>query len=112
MEDFAANDPPIADLSRRFQLAAFYKFVALEELDALREQLLAVAKAGAVQGTILLAAEGLNGTVCGPEAEAKRSIELPCTIVRSLVKLIVGIGFTITITVSISEQFPIEPITV
>ena len=67
MEDFAANEPPIADLSRRFQLAAFYKFVALEELDALREQLLAVAKAGAVQGTILLAAEGLNGTVCGPE---------------------------------------------
>jgi UPF0176 protein len=51
-----------------FQLAAFYKFVALEPLAPLREQLLAVAKAGAVQGTILLAAEGLNGTVCGPEA--------------------------------------------
>jgi UPF0176 protein len=67
VEDLAIKEPPISDLSRRFQLAAFYKFVALEELDALREQLLAVAKAGAVQGTILLAAEGLNGTVCGPE---------------------------------------------
>jgi hypothetical protein len=36
VEDLAMKEPPISDLSRRFQLAAFYKFVALEELDALR----------------------------------------------------------------------------
>jgi UPF0176 protein len=49
-------------------VAAFYRFAALQDLPALREELLELATAEAVRGTILLAAEGVNGTIAGPEA--------------------------------------------
>jgi len=49
-------------------VAAFYRFAALENLPALRAELLALAAAEAVRGTILLAGEGVNGTIAGPEA--------------------------------------------
>jgi UPF0176 protein len=49
-------------------VAAFYRFAALEQLPALRQELLRLATAGAVRGTILLAHEGVNGTIAGPEA--------------------------------------------
>jgi UPF0176 protein len=49
-------------------VAAFYRFAALEQLPALRQELFQLATAGAVRGTILLAHEGVNGTVAGPEA--------------------------------------------
>lgn len=49
--------------------AAFYKFVALADADALREPLLARCEALGVQGLVLLAHEGINGTVAGtPDA--------------------------------------------
>jgi UPF0176 protein len=49
-------------------VTAFYRFAALDGLPALRAELLALAAAQQVRGTILLAAEGVNGTVAGPEA--------------------------------------------
>lgn len=49
-------------------VAAFYRFAALDERPALRKELQELAAAGAVRGTILLAAEGVNGTIAGPEA--------------------------------------------
>lgn len=49
-------------------VAAFYRFAALEGLPALRAELLELASAGRVRGTILLAPEGVNGTIAGPEA--------------------------------------------
>ncbi len=49
-------------------VAAFYRFAALEQLPALRQELLHLATEGAVRGTILLAPEGVNGTIAGPEA--------------------------------------------
>jgi UPF0176 protein len=49
-------------------VAAFYRFATLEQLPALRQELLQLAAQGAVRGTILLAHEGVNGTVAGPEA--------------------------------------------
>ena len=49
-------------------VAAFYRFVSLPDFANLREPLRAVAEAGGVKGTILLAAEGINGTIAGPEA--------------------------------------------
>ena len=49
-------------------VAAFYRFAALEGLDALQDQLQELACAGEVRGTILLAEEGVNGTICGPAA--------------------------------------------
>jgi UPF0176 protein len=51
-----------------FLVAAFYRFAALEELPALRAELQELAGAAAVRGTILLAPEGVNGTIAGPEA--------------------------------------------
>ena len=52
----------------RFLAAALYKFVDLPDCAALREPLLAVCEAHQVKGTLLLAREGINGTIAGPEA--------------------------------------------
>ena len=51
-----------------FLTAAFYKFVSLPDCADLRVPLLAVCEANAVKGTILLAPEGINSTIAGPEA--------------------------------------------
>ncbi len=47
-------------------VAAFYKFVALPDVEARQPGLLAVANKAGVFGTILLAPEGVNGTIAGP----------------------------------------------
>ena len=51
-------------------MAAFYRFSAMDAptLPALRADLLALATTAGVRGTILLAGEGVNGTINGPEA--------------------------------------------
>lgn len=49
-----------------FLVAAFYKFVALPDYREMQEELLQCAVANDVMGTILLAHEGINGTVAGP----------------------------------------------
>ena len=45
--------------------AAFYKFVELRDFAALKAPLLAFCEQRAIRGTILLAAEGINGTIAG-----------------------------------------------
>ena len=47
---------------------AFYGFTAMEGLPALQQELKALAEQGGVRGTILLAEEGVNGTISGPDA--------------------------------------------
>ena len=54
------------------QVAAFYRFTAMAELPTLRSELLELAVQGGVRGTILLAEEGINGTISGPEAGVQR----------------------------------------
>ena len=54
-----------ADPSGPYTVSAFYKFVALPDFEALRAPLATICKKHAIKGTILLAREGLNGTVCG-----------------------------------------------
>ena len=49
-------------------VAAFYRFAALENLPALRGELLQLAEAQGLSGTILLAPEGVNGTIAGADA--------------------------------------------
>ncbi len=49
-----------------FAIAAFYKFVPLPDFADLREPLLRVCESNDVMGTILLASEGVNGTIAGP----------------------------------------------
>lgn len=51
-----------------FLTAALYKFVELPDHADLRAPLLACCEANGVKGTLLLAAEGINGTISGPEA--------------------------------------------
>ena len=45
--------------------AALYKFVELDNFEDLRQPLLDVMLAHHVKGTLLLAREGINGTICG-----------------------------------------------
>jgi UPF0176 protein len=50
-------------------VVTFYKFVELDELEDLREQIEQLARKLAIKGTVLLATEGINGTLCGsPQA--------------------------------------------
>ncbi len=51
--------------STSFQVAAFYKFTRLGELAELRTSLLDLCRENGLKGTILLAPEGVNGTVAG-----------------------------------------------
>ena len=52
----------------RFLTAALYKFVELPDFADLQAPLLACCEANGVKGTLLLAAEGINGTIAGLEA--------------------------------------------
>jgi len=52
-------------------VTAFYKFVAISDCAALREQLLALATELKIKGTILVAAEGINATVSGEDANIR-----------------------------------------
>ena len=46
-------------------VAAFYKFVTLDDYLQLRAPLLDVCNRAGVKGTLLLAQEGINGTIAG-----------------------------------------------
>ena len=48
-----------------YTVAALYKFTALPDCAVLREQLLKLCEDNAIKGTLLLAEEGINGTVAG-----------------------------------------------
>ncbi len=48
-------------------VAAFYKFVALPDFQSLQPKLQARCQKAGILGTILLAKEGINGTVCGSQ---------------------------------------------
>lgn len=58
------------------QVAAFYAFAPMEGLADLQDKLLAEAQVGQVFGTVLLADEGVNGTVCGPETAVQELLSL------------------------------------
>ena len=55
-------------MTERFLVAALYQFVRLDDYQARREPLLEVCRNNDVMGTLLLAREGINGTIAGPEA--------------------------------------------
>lgn len=52
----------------QFLVAALYKFVPLADYRALRDPLFEFCQAHDLRGTLLLAEEGINGTIAGPEA--------------------------------------------
>lgn len=55
-------------------VAAFYKFVKLPDFAQRREPLLSYCEAQGVRGTILLAEEGINGTIAATSREALDSV--------------------------------------
>jgi UPF0176 protein len=61
------------------RVAAFYQFAALPDFQELREPLRAVCAGLGLKGSVLLAHEGINGTLAGqPEAIAALVEELQC----------------------------------
>ncbi len=55
-------------MSSRIVIATFYRFVRLDNFEDLRQPLLTIMHDNQVRGTLLLAAEGINGTVAGKRA--------------------------------------------
>jgi UPF0176 protein len=53
--------------ARRVKVAAFYKFVAIDDPAALQRDLREICAANRIRGTILIACEGVNATVSGDE---------------------------------------------
>jgi UPF0176 protein len=50
-------------------IAALYQFAPFDDPSSLQEPLLALCRAKAIRGTILLAGEGINGTIAGEEGD-------------------------------------------
>ena len=50
----------------KYIVCAMYKFVALEDFEAMRQPLHDTMVANGIKGTLLLAGEGINGTISGP----------------------------------------------
>ena len=48
-----------------YTIATFYKFVTISDLKTKRHQIIAACKENKIKGTIILAAEGINGTIAG-----------------------------------------------
>jgi UPF0176 protein len=55
--------------------AALYKFVDLPDYKALHDPLLACCEANQVKGTLLLASEGINGTIAGSEDGVRQVLD-------------------------------------
>ena len=60
-------------LSKQFKVASFYSFSRIDEdtLNSLPSSLISIAKNSQVRGTVLVALEGINGTICGPSEGVK-----------------------------------------
>lgn len=58
-----------------YSVAAFYRFVRLTDIPALCAEVKAFCKARGILGTILLAPEGINGTIAGLESDLAATID-------------------------------------
>ena len=59
---------PDAMQTNRFVVAALYKFVVIEDCPALQAELKQLCQSHGIMGTLLIATEGLNGTISGTSA--------------------------------------------
>jgi UPF0176 protein len=58
--------------SRPIRVAALYQFARFEDGETLRRELAALCCANGIKGTLLIAQEGINGTIAGPDAGIER----------------------------------------
>ena len=56
-------------------VAAFYRFVALDDPDRLQSSIGACCRANEVRGIVLLASEGINSTIAGPPEGVRAVLE-------------------------------------
>lgn len=56
-------------------VAALYEFASLEDFEALRDPLKQFCIDRDVRGSLLLASEGINGTICGPEKGVREVLD-------------------------------------
>lgn len=72
--DFLGMAPILrpAKTSMKYLVAALYHFAHLPQPQALQAPLLALCQQAEVQGTLILAREGINGTIAGPEAGVRQ----------------------------------------
>lgn len=61
--------------SSQFLTAALYKFVQLDDFVEMQPPLIAVCERNQVKGTLLLAQEGINGTIAGPRDGVRAVLE-------------------------------------
>ena len=54
------------------QVVAFYRFVPLESIESLQREISNICKESDLLGTILLAHEGINGTIAGPVGDVDK----------------------------------------
>lgn len=62
-------------MSSAIVIAALYRFVKIDDFESLRQPLLKIMLDNGVRGTLLLAAEGINGTVAGPRGGIDRLLD-------------------------------------
>ncbi|BAZ45648.1 rhodanese domain protein [Chondrocystis sp. NIES-4102] len=80
-----------------YLIITFYKFVSISELAAKRAEILSLCRLHAIKGTIILASEGINGTIAGSE-------QAIATVVNHL-KTIPGLG-DLEVKESRSQKLP------
>lgn len=61
ISDLASSDPPI-------RVAALYRFTPFDDVEAVRAILAQACRAHGIRGTLLIAREGINGTIAGTDA--------------------------------------------
>jgi UPF0176 protein len=66
-----ANPPAARSTGPPVSVAALYRFAAIVDREPVRDRLEALCRPD-VRGTLLVAHEGLNGTIAGPEASVER----------------------------------------
>lgn len=74
MNDMSASSrPPVL-------VAAFYHFAALGGLEGMRARLMEACGERGVKGTVLLAPEGINGTIAGEEGAVRGVLAILCSL--------------------------------
>lgn len=59
-----------------YHIAAFYLFADLPDYDTFQERLIAIGAEGGVAGSVLLAPEGVNGTIAGTKEDVTAFLDL------------------------------------
>lgn len=66
-------------MKQNYTVAALYCFSSLPRFVELQAPLQALCRKNGVKGTLLLAAEGINGTIAGPEQGIERVVDFITT---------------------------------